>query len=151
VKPAGRLSLLLMLLLAAVFALSACGGDDKDDFVSDADDICKEAEDKVDELDRPSTVDEVPAYVDEANEIGEDTKAELEDLDPPTDVEDDFNNFLDNVDEGIELLEELKAAAERGDEQAIAEFDDDPRVNELNEENEQIAEDIGFEQCGRED
>jgi hypothetical protein len=151
VKPAGRLSLLLMLLLAAVFALSACGGDDNDDFVSDADDICKEAEDKIDEIDRPSSVDEIPGYVDEVNEIADDTKADLEDLDPPSDVEDDWNNYLDNVDEGIELLNELSDAAEQGDEQAVQELSEGERADELQQENEEIAEDIGFEQCGRED
>jgi hypothetical protein len=151
VTPGTRLALLLTLLLTAAFALAACGGDSKEDFANDADEICKEGEDKLDDVDRPSSTDEIPEYADETIEIAEDTKGELEDLDPPSEVEDDWNKYLDNVDEGIELIEDLGAAAERGDEEAVQELAQGDASDELEEENEEIADEIGLEQCGRSD
>jgi hypothetical protein len=151
VRSGARLSLLALLLLSAVFALAACGGDSKEDFANDADEICKEAEEKIDDVDDPQTTEEIPAYVDETVEIAEDTKSELEDLDPPSEVEDDWNSYLDNVDEGIELIEELGAAAERGDDQAVQELSQGEQQDRLNEENEELADEIGLDQCGRED
>jgi hypothetical protein len=148
-KLAGRLPLLLMLLLAAVFALSACGGDDTEDFANDADEICQEGTEELEDLDRPGSLDEWPEFAEDAVEIAEDTKADLEDLDPPGEVEDDWNRYLDNVDEGIELIEETSDAAEAGDEERFNELIRGDRQQELEDENEEIADEIGLEDCGR--
>jgi hypothetical protein len=147
VRPAARLPLLLALLLAAAFAIAACGGESKEDFANDADAICKEADEKLDDVDRPSTNDEIPEFLNETLEIAEDTKADLEDLDPPDDVEDDWNSYLDNVDEGIELVEDARDAAEEGDSERASQILNGDEQQELEEENDQLAEDIGLEDC----
>ena len=119
VKRAAGLPLLLVLLLAAVFTLAACGGESKEDFISDADAICRDAEEKTDDVEDPQDVEDIPEWADELIDIAEESKGELEDLDPPSDVEDDFNTYLDNIDEGIELIEDVKDAADAGDEDQV--------------------------------
>jgi hypothetical protein len=150
VKVAARVPFLLGLLLAAVFALAACGGESKEDFISDADAICKDAEEKTDELEDPQNVEEVPEWADEVLDIAEESQGELEDLDPPSEVEDDFNTYLDNIDEGIELFEEVRDAGEAGDEERVQELLTSDEIEELDDENEELAKDIGFNDCGQE-
>jgi hypothetical protein len=140
-----------MLLLAAAFAFAACGGDSKEDFAKEADEICKEGEEKIEDLDEPSDLEGFAEFADESVAIAEDTKGELEDLDPPGDVEDDWNRYLDNVDEGIELIQDAGEAAEADDQERFNEIVQSDASDELEEENEEIADEIGFDQCGRGD
>lgn len=142
---------LLLLALCAALAVGACGGESKEDFANDADEICKDAEEQIDDLDQPQDLDEFADFADESLDIAEETKGELEDLDPPGEVEDDWNRYLDNVDEGIELIEDARDAAEANDQTEFNEIINGDRSDELEEENEEIADEIGLEQCGRED
>jgi hypothetical protein len=155
-----RFFVLAIVVLAFGGVLAACGGDDdgnggggelsKDEFIEQADEICAEAEAKSDAVDDPRTAEGYVGWSDEQIEIGEETKAELEDLEPPSDVEDDFGSYLENVDETIALLEEIRTAAEAGDEDELRELLTGDEASQIRDENRELADDIGFEDCGRE-
>jgi hypothetical protein len=148
-RPSLRLAALLLLLASLSFALVACGGDDKEDFVNEGNDICKEANEKVDDIDEPQNVDEVDEYADEILEVGEDTKSQFEDLDPPDEFQDDFDAYLDNVDEGLELIEELRDAGEAGDEARVEEILEGDELQDLDDEQEELARDMDLDDCAQ--
>jgi hypothetical protein len=144
--------LILVLTLTCGVALAACGGDDepsKDEFVEQADEICRDADQQLEDIDQPSTDDEIAGYLDEVLELSDEVQGDLEDLDAPEDVQEDWDAYLDNTREGIEVLEEARDQAEGGDADAARETLTGSQADELEEEQEQLADDIGFEECGK--
>jgi hypothetical protein len=147
-----RLLLLVALALACTGALAACGGDDepsKDEFIEQADEICTDADEQLEDIEEPSTNDEIPRYLEEVLELSENVLSDFEDLEAPSEVEDDWNEYLDNSGEGIELLEEARDQAEDGDAEAARETLTGSEADELEEKEDELAEDIGFEECGK--
>ena len=147
-KPRAALSAVLLLLVCAVFALAACGGDDKEEFISDADEICKNANEDLENIDEPTTDEELAPYLNEALDLAEDVQGDLEDLDPPDDVQDDWDQYLENTQEGLDIIEDARDQAEAGDTDTAQETLQSDEVEQLDEENEELANDIGLEECG---
>ena len=107
--------------LASAAALAGCAGsgDDRlsrEEFVEQATAICERAEQRIGELDPPTSVDDLGTYASEARSITEDGLNDLEGLEPPEELEEGFDRYLDQGNDVVEVLEELEQAAESGDE-----------------------------------
>ena len=138
--------MLLVALLAAGAAAFFLLKDDED-FVERADAVCRDAEERTGQIEQPRTLSGIPAYADEISAVGEELRSDLEELDPPSEVEAEFDRYLANVDEGLEKVDELSAAAGGGDERQVEQIAGE--ISALDEENERLADAIGFEDCGR--
>src|SRR5688500_187455 len=112
----------------AIMALAACGGGNggdqltADEFREQAYAICSEYEGRLDELGTPQSLDEVQQYVDDAVPILEEGTAELGDLQPPDELEEDWNRAMEINREQLENVQALQQAVEDGDQAEIAEL-----------------------------
>ena len=158
---------LFLILAAGALSLVAagCGGDDgggggdrlsQADFVSQANAICKEANDKIEALDAPDfdptsdtatdeQLDEFGDFLDDVIPIARDEVDELRDLNPPENVESDFNQALSLVDETLNEGEEAAEAAHDGDREKVKEKLEES--NKHSNEADELAKKIGIPTC----
>jgi hypothetical protein len=138
------------LLLVAVLALAAitgCGGDDegggegeggggptREEFIADANAICKEGEAKVDEVTaggeqqiQQATSDDERRRV--VGDLLEDTAEaygpyldRLRDLEAPEDLAEDWRTFMDGISKAFDRIPDLAEATRDGDEQRLSEL-----------------------------
>lgn len=111
--------LLPALALAAAVAGCAGGGGERlsrEEFVEQATAICSRAEERVGALAEPETIEEVETYAREARVITEEGVSDLRELEPPEELEDGFDSYLEQGDEVVALLGELERSAAAGDE-----------------------------------
>ncbi len=141
-------------LAFSVLALSACahGGDggegdrlSRDEFVSQASEICDRVEGEIDEVETPDSTDEIPAYVDEILRKIEDGRVELRELKPPEELEARYIEFIAAGEETLETANELKQAAAEGDEAEVQRIR--RQASEEDEEADKIARDLGLDAC----
>jgi chromosome segregation ATPase len=138
---------LLLILAFAAPVLAGCGGDDNgstEDFVADANKICREGEAKIQEVSREEaqaageadSLEEqrqaVATVLERTTEAYEPYMERLRALDPPSDLEENWTSFLDGVERAFDMIPELADATRAGDEK---------RLTELSEEFTQIARD----------
>ena len=105
-------------LLVPVLLVAACGGGSslsKSDYVSKAEAICKDANDKFKALARPSDAAGFQSFVEDTVQIAEDATKRLEDLDPPSDDKAEldkkvFDPLDDQIVQGKAFLEKVKKA-----------------------------------------
>jgi len=110
---------LLLLLPALMFALSACGGDPKEDFVEDASAICRQARTDVSSLPAPTSAAGFATFAEQIVAVGARAQQDLAALTPPeadraelqTRVLDPFAAL---VEEGRVFTDKLKAAGGDG-------------------------------------
>lgn len=109
--------LLPALALAATVAGCAGGGErlSRAEFVAQATAICSRAEERVGALPQPETTEEVGTYAREARAITEEGVSALRELEPPEELEDGFDRYLEQADEVVALLGELERSATAGD------------------------------------
>ena len=110
------------LAAAAVAALlvpaAGCGGGgggerlSRDAYVAKADSICRDTRPSVQ---APSRIAQIPAYIDRLLPTLERGRDELRALRPPKDLDDEVNSWLDSVGQQLDLLKDLRSAAEKGD------------------------------------
>jgi hypothetical protein len=137
---------------ALLLVAAACGGDDdrlsREELIEQGDAICADYEARIDAVGEPTNADDIERYVDEVKPIVEEGTNELDNLTPPEDLEDEYDEWIALTRTGVGSLDELKAAAAEGDEQWIQEIvqglDDDEA------EADRIAQGIGFQECGEE-
>jgi hypothetical protein len=124
-----RLRLSVAIPLAAL-ALAGCGGDDKpskEDFAKSAEAICADLEKQSDELSKaePKSVEDVAQFATKAKTTAEDAVKRIRDVELPEGADGDkAKEWQDAVsseaeDQLIPALDELKAAADANDEQAL--------------------------------
>lgn len=140
----------------AAFALAGvaagCGGGgggdrlSKEEYIAQADAICKQANEEIDALGEPATLEEIVTLAASAIKIQEESLAELRALKPPEEDEATLNEAYDLVEQQVEVGKQVKAAAEAGDMETIETLiaENDP----LDEQADQIALDYGLTECG---
>jgi hypothetical protein len=141
--------IILGLVLAAL--LSGCGGNDNGDrlsaeeFRTEANAICAEYNQKIADLGEPPSPEEIPGYVDRVIPVVEDGLAELRALNPPAELEEDYNTMLDEVAKAIPAARALGEAAADQDVTALQEaIAEGQRADEAADE---IARRLGLETC----
>jgi hypothetical protein len=136
----------------AVLALAACGGGDggdqltADEFRQQADAICGEFEGRLDELGTPESLDDLQGYVDDAVPILEEGTNRLDELQPPDELEEDWNRAMEVNRDQLDNVRELQDAVADGDQARVAELLQ--QSDEAREESNQLAADLGLTECG---
>ena len=139
---------------------SGDGGSDgasREEFVADANAICREGEAKVDEVTSGREQELAQAGSDEARRrlVGDllETTAEaydpyldrLGDLEPPDDLAEDWSRFMDGIGEAFDLIPELAEATRDNDEEQLSELT--TRFTEIAEDTRPFAERTGLDDC----
>ena len=137
--------------LGIAFVLAACGGGEGDELTAEefrqqADSICADYEGRLDELGAPSSPEDLQRYVDEAVPIFEEGTTELEDLNPPGELEDDWNRVMEINQEQLENVRELQEAAEEGDQARLGELL--AEADQARLESDRLASELGLQECG---
>lgn len=145
-----RVALLFALVLAIVVA--GCGGGggggdrlSKDEYVAQADAICKEVEQKGDAIEEPTSLEDVGRFVDEALPVFDDGLDRLRELRPPAELQDAVDDWLATGNETRDLLEELKDVAGDGDAAKVQELGG--KGEDLDKKSDDLARQIGLEEC----
>lgn len=138
-------------IVAAVVLLAACGGGDgdrltADDFRQQANAICAEYEGRLDEVETPSSPEDLQRFVDETVPILEEGTAELEELRPPEELEDDWNRVMELNREQLDTVRELRTAAQEADVARVGELLQ--QGEEASRESDRLAAGLGLDRCG---
>jgi hypothetical protein len=117
-----RRALGLTLFFACLAAGCGGGGEDRlsqEEFQQRADAICERYDKKIQALGSPQSPADIPAYVAKGIPLLRQGIAELRALNPPAEVEDDYNRMLDETAKAIPAAEKLADAAEKNDAAAV--------------------------------
>jgi hypothetical protein len=122
------------------------GGLTREEFVSELDQICADFAAKQEEIGEPDSLDdlaelgpeiesEFDAAIQRARDLGE----------PPEEIADGVDRFLDLAEEQKAVIGDFVAAAEDADVQRVQEIAEE--AEELDEESDRIATELGAERC----
>jgi hypothetical protein len=137
-------SLLLVLGLAA-----GCGGDNGEslstaEFREQADALCAKSDERVDAVGPPpGSLDELVDYADEWIPLVEESHEELRRLEPPDELAETWNHALDLNDETLELIRDLRAAADQDRAEVLVE-----QIQSKDAEIGRLAREVGLDVCG---
>jgi hypothetical protein len=111
-----------MVFCATFLAGAGCGGGDrlsKAEFQQRANAICGKYEKRIDALAQPESIDEVSAWVEKVIPLVEAEIDEMNDLNPPEEDQETFDQMIAKAEETRDAGEELGAAAEKNDQAAV--------------------------------
>jgi hypothetical protein len=132
------------------FAAAGCGGGGdrltREELIEEADATCAEFDQRVEEVDEPESLDDIERYVQEIRPIVEEGTDELAELEPPEELQDEYDDWIAATRSGIDRFDELEEAAASGDEQRIQEVLQG--AGEGGEEASRLAQEIGLQECG---
>jgi hypothetical protein len=134
-------------------ALMACDGGSEEmsaeELVSKGDEICTEERDRFDEIQSvPLTSASVGAK--QAKELlaaAESAQDDLRDLEPPEEIRDSYDSYLDARDEVSDLLERGREAAEDKDGAAFSKAQEEAAAGAARRE--KLARELGFKVCSQ--
>ncbi|MEX2644981.1 MAG: hypothetical protein WD249_01840 [Gaiellaceae bacterium] len=141
----------LALLGCVAFLAAGCGGGEaggltKEEFVAQLDQICADFNAKQEEIGDPESLEDI---VEQGPRVQDEFEAAIERIrdlgDPPAEIAEDADRFLEIADESQRLIGELVEAAEDDDLQRAGEIAEEGDA--LNEESEEIATELGAENC----
>ena len=151
---------LLLILAIAAPVLAGCGGGDSgstEDFVADANRICREGEAKIQEVSREETqaagdaesLEEqrqaVATVLERTAEAYEPYMERLRALDPPSDLEENWTTFLDGVESAFDKIPELADATRDGDQKRLTALSEE--FTQIARETRPFAEDNQLDDC----
>jgi hypothetical protein len=144
-----RLGLVVLAVVAMALVAAGCGGDDDDDaptkeeFITQADDICTEGDQVIEEQaaevfgsGQPSKAQQ-EAFIEDT--VIPETQSQIDgirELTPPEGDEDEVNAIVDAADQGIDEIESDPAALTQGGANPLAEAS-------------QLAAEYGMKDCGQ--
>jgi hypothetical protein len=150
-----------LLFLALVLPiLAGCGGDDRsstEDFVADANRICREGEAKIQEVSReqqdaagrPESLEEqrqaVATVLERTAEAYAPYMDRLRALEPPSDLAEGWTGFLDDVERAFELIPDLADATRAGNQKRLTELSEE--FTRIARETRPFAEDNRLDDC----
>jgi hypothetical protein len=143
-----RRALGVTLFLACLAVGCGGGGGDRlsqEEFQQQADAICEKYDKKIQALGSPQSPADIPAYVQKGIPLLRQGIAELRALNPPADVEDDYNRMLDETAKAIPAAETLADAAEKNDAAAVQ--DAIKEGQQADEASDELATKLGLGRC----
>jgi hypothetical protein len=134
----------VLVLLAA-----GCGGGEeplsKAEFQSQANAICAKYEKQLNALGTPSSIDEIPDLVQQALVILNKEIDEIAALNPPDELQSDFDKMITASNKTKAAANDLSAAAKSGDQAAVQKALEDG--NAASDEADQLANGLGLGEC----
>jgi hypothetical protein len=147
-----RLAGVAFLAAAGLLAAGCGGGSDgrlsEAEFREQANAICSEYDGRIEDLGEPGSLEEVPEFVNQAIPVIEDGLAELRELEPPEELEADYDRMLDETEKSVGVAERLRDAAAEGSRQAVQDALEEG--NAADSESDRIARELGLEECADE-
>jgi hypothetical protein len=149
VRPAGRIGSLALAAVAATAA--ACGGDDgslsEEELIARGDEICREGQGRFAEIqaEQPASAAEAAEQTEQLIVVTADQIERLAELEPPEELSDDLERYLDSRERTVRLFRRGLAAAERGDESGYIAAQ--AKVAAGAAERLRLAREVGFEVC----
>jgi hypothetical protein len=142
-----------LLLAVPLVLLAGCGGGDgggptKEQFVSDANRICREGEAKIAEAAGEGAATSRGAIADRLEVTAEEYAPYLErlrELDAPAELESGWSRFLDGVGEAFDLIPQLADATRERDRNTLAELT--AKFSQIAEDTRPFAQENGLSDC----
>ena len=112
-----RRALLLLFALPVAVLATACGEEalSKSEYIAKADAVCAKYDKKLEALPNPKSIQDIGDLADRAIPIVENGIGELKDLNPPDELKDDVDRWLDLNDRELGAFKKLRDAAKKGD------------------------------------
>ena len=142
----------------AALAFAGCGGDDKpskEDFVANADKICKDLDQKGEELGQsePDNAEELAKLAGDLRKTAEDGRQRVEELEVPEGEDgkkaQEWKDAVKSEAEGqlLPAVEDLEKAAKANDQKGIVEAAQ--KVQQADsDKSDKLAEELGMKECG---
>ena len=144
----------------AALVLAGCGGGDDEgsnkalsysEFSAAANEVCKEEGDKIDATTDTLTGDpakDAPIWGEIVDQVTA-ANARFKELDPPEELQADFDRFNAAAEQQLGLAEDAKAAAESGDAAAYKDIIKQAQQSNLDEEAKLAGSKLGAEECAK--
>jgi hypothetical protein len=134
-----------------VLLATACGGGGSDarlsreQFESQANAICDKYQTQLNQLKSPTSLEEIPDFVDHALAILNKEVAEITALNPPADLQTEFDAMIAASNDTKAAADDLSQAARDGDQAAVQKALDEG--NAASKKADQIATQLGLDSC----
>ena len=134
-----------------VLLTAGCGGGGSDarltreEFESQANAICAKYEKQLDALGTPASIEEIPDLVDQALAILNKEIDEIAALNPPADMQTEFDALIEASNNTKAAADDLSQAAKDGDQAAVQKALDEG--NAASDKADQIATELGLDSC----
>lgn len=150
----------LLIAVLSLTVLAGCGGGDDastDEFVTDANRICREGEAKIQQVTREQQEaagdlesleqqrQAVATTLERTAEAYAPYMERLRALDPPADLDENWTSFLDGVERAFDMIPELADATRGGDQQRLTELSEE--FTQIARETRPFAEDNRLDDC----
>jgi DNA-binding NtrC family response regulator len=137
-------------LVGVVVLLAGCGGGgdtrlSREEFESQANAICAKYQKQLNALGTPSSVEEIPDLVEQALAILNKEVAEIAALNPPTDMQTEFDAMIEASNNTKAAANDLSQAAKDGDQAAVQKALDEG--NAASKKADQVATQLGLDSC----
>lgn len=144
-----KLAQAFLVTLAALVA--GCGGGDrlsKSEFQQQANAICDKYDKRIQALGSPTSPAEIPEFVEKGIPVLEQGIDELRALNPPADLEADYDRMLDETEKAIPAARKMADAAKKNDAAAVQEaIQEGQRADNASD---QLATKLGLSGCAAE-
>ena len=135
--------------------LAGCGGDGgdggnggaltSDELAAQANAICADTEEQIDAIEAPQTLEQLADSTEQVQEIFDAGLADLRELEPPADLQADFDEFISVNEEQSARLGEVVEAARANDEERVAQIAEEGEQAETRSD--ELARAFGAEEC----
>jgi len=137
-------------LVGVLVLLAGCGGGgdtrlSREEFESQGNAICAKYQKQLQAVGNPSSIDEIPDLVDQAVAILNKEIAEIAALNPPADMQTEFDALIDASNNTKDAAADLSQAAKDGDRAAVQKALDEGKA--ASEKADQIATQLGLDSC----
>ena len=139
--------------LIGAFLAAGCGGDggggelSAEEFRQQADAICADFEGRLNDVEPPTSPDDIQRFVREAVPIIEDGTDELNSLDPPAEFRDEWTRISEINEENLDTIRAVRDALDNDDLEEATRLMQEAGGNE--EEADRLARELGLTECGQ--
>jgi hypothetical protein len=131
----------------SLLVLVACGGGlSEGELVAEGDKICKRVNDQIAKEPEPTTAEDLKRLAEKTVEISDPAIEDMEALEPPGELEADFEKFVASLKRQRDLTEQIGEAAGAGDTAKIQELGQ--QAGRAQTEYRELSQKIGFKECG---
>ena len=130
-----------------ILPLAACGGGlSKAELVKQGDAICKRVNDEVAKQQEPTNAADLAALAKKTVKISDPAIDDMDALEPPDELEKDFDAFVASLKQQRDLTKQIGDAAAKGDTVKIQQIANDAQKAQT--EYRRLSDKIGFKECG---